>query len=139
MTPEQRAAVVLEARSWLGTPYVHTGRIKGVGVDCAQLLIAVFAAAGVIEEFDPGHYTHDWYMNQSEELYLGHLMRYAVRTEDPQPGDIAVYAFGKCVSHGGIIVEPGYMVHAFRPHGRVDLMELRSLETRWRGYWTVQS
>lgn len=137
MIPAQREKVVEEVLSWLGTPYVHTGRIKGVGVDCAQLLIAVYDAAGVIEAFDPGHYTHDWYMNRSEELYLGHLMRYAVRTDDPQPGDIASYNFGRCVSHAGIIVEPGYLVHAYRPHGRVDLMELRSLEDRFAGYWTV--
>lgn len=34
---EQRAAVAQEALAWLGTPYHHHARIKGVGVDCAQI------------------------------------------------------------------------------------------------------
>ncbi len=33
--------VVRTARTWLGTPYHHQGRLKGVGVDCAGLLIGV--------------------------------------------------------------------------------------------------
>ena len=36
-----RAAVVAEAIAWLGTPYHHRARIKGVGVDCAQLALGV--------------------------------------------------------------------------------------------------
>jgi cell wall-associated NlpC family hydrolase len=31
-----RAAVVAEARSWLGTPFHHQGRVKAAGVDCAM-------------------------------------------------------------------------------------------------------
>lgn len=41
MTPlelQQRAAVIAEAESWLSTPYHHEARIKGHGVDCAQIL-----------------------------------------------------------------------------------------------------
>jgi len=28
-----RQAIIAEARSWIGTPYLHHGRVKGVGVD----------------------------------------------------------------------------------------------------------
>lgn len=28
---------VTEALTWLGTPYHHQGRIKGVGVDCRSI------------------------------------------------------------------------------------------------------
>lgn len=31
---EIRRRVVAEARSWVGTPFHHQGRVKGVGVDC---------------------------------------------------------------------------------------------------------
>jgi cell wall-associated NlpC family hydrolase len=47
-----RAMVVEEARSWAGTPFRHQARVKGVGVDCAQLVIAVGEAAGVMR-IDP--------------------------------------------------------------------------------------
>lgn len=138
MTPDQRAAVVAEAYGWMGCPYIHMGRIKGVGVDCAQLLIAVYGTAGVIEAFEPDTYTHDWYLHRDEDLYLGHLLRYAERTEDPHPGDIAAFKFGRTTSHAGIVSEPGYMIHAYRPYGRVDRTEIRSLDSRLSGYYTVR-
>jgi len=30
-------SLIDEARTWLGTPYHHQPRVKGVGVDCAML------------------------------------------------------------------------------------------------------
>ena len=48
---EQRDLVVKEAYSWIGTPYHHQAMIKGVGVDCALILLAVFREAGLISFF----------------------------------------------------------------------------------------
>ena len=33
---------VQEALTWLGTPYHHQGRVKGVGVDCGTLICEVY-------------------------------------------------------------------------------------------------
>ena len=33
--------VVREAKTWLGTPFHHQGRLKGVGVDCAGVIVCV--------------------------------------------------------------------------------------------------
>ena len=33
--------IVTEARTWVRTPYHHQARLKGVGVDCAGLVIGV--------------------------------------------------------------------------------------------------
>lgn len=38
MTP---AAVIEEARSWLGTPWQHQAAVRGVGVDCLHLVVEV--------------------------------------------------------------------------------------------------
>ena len=43
-----REQVVAEARSWLGTPFHHQGRLKGVGVDCAGLIYCVQHELGLI-------------------------------------------------------------------------------------------
>ena len=43
-----RAAVCSEARRWIGTPWHHRQRALGAGVDCAHLLIAVYAACGLL-------------------------------------------------------------------------------------------
>lgn len=41
-----KADIIAEARTWIGTPFRHQGRIKGVGVDCAGFLIGVGRAVG---------------------------------------------------------------------------------------------
>jgi cell wall-associated NlpC family hydrolase len=118
---EQRQAVVAETLTWLGTPYHHQGRLKGVGVDCAQILIAVYAAVKLINEFDTGYYPCDWMTHRSEERYLGFVSQYAHRVDSPQPGDIVLYRFGRCVAHGGIVVAWPTIVHAFAPERKVVL------------------
>ncbi|NJK40571.1 MAG: peptidase P60 [Acaryochloridaceae cyanobacterium SU_2_1] len=43
-----RQQVIACARGYLGTPYHHQGRLKGVGVDCIGLAIAVAADLGLV-------------------------------------------------------------------------------------------
>lgn len=43
--------VVAEARDWIGTEFHHQARVKGVGVDCAGLVIMVAKALG-LSDFD---------------------------------------------------------------------------------------
>ncbi len=43
--------VIDEARTWIGTPFMHQGRMKGKGVDCVGLLIGVAHALG-LSDFD---------------------------------------------------------------------------------------
>ena len=62
----ERAAVVAAARAWIGTPYHHMADIKGVGVDCAMLLVRVYCDLGLVEPFDPRPYTQDWMMHQED-------------------------------------------------------------------------
>lgn len=110
----QRAAVVAEAESWLRTPYHHRANVKGGGVDCAWLLIEVFAATGMIERFDPGEYPLDWMMHRDDERYLGWVERHACEVLTPLPGDIAVWRFGRTFSHGAIVTEWPFVIHAHR-------------------------
>ena len=113
---QQRAAVVAEARSWLRTPYHHEARVKGVGVDCAHLLIGVFAApsVGLIKPLDIPHYPHDWHMHQGAERYLGIVLDHAHEIPGPPlPGDVVLYRFGRCFSHGAIVVAWPMIIHAY--------------------------
>lgn len=109
---EARAAVLAEARSWLRTPYHHAAKIKGVGVDCATLLIAVYASVGLIEPIDPGYYPPDWALHKDEERYLGWVEKVAKPIETPQPADIALWQFGRSYSHGAIVVAWPQIIHA---------------------------
>lgn len=116
---QQREAVLAEARSWLRTPYHHHEHIKGAGVDCAFLLIEVYAAAGMIEWFDPGYYPQDVMLHRGDETYLAWLEKYGHEVETPQPGDAAVWQFGRSYSHGAIVLAWPQIIHAYRTQGCV--------------------
>lgn len=112
-----RLRVADAARSWLGTPYRHHGRIKGVGVDCAQLLAAVGEEAGLTPPVDLGNYPRLHHMSHSEERFLEWLQALgAHQIERPGLGDMGVWKFGLAHSHGGIVVEVGddpLIVHSY--------------------------
>lgn len=136
-----RAAIVAEAYSWLRTPYHHQARVKGAGVDCVWLLIEVFRTTGIVAPgFDPGNYSGEWYFHHDEEIYMRGVAFHGRTVEKPQIGDIALYKFGRCVSHGAIIVEtsPDLIgIHANRAAGNVELIELRAIENRFHSYWSA--
>lgn len=139
MTDAMRARVIAEAERWLGTPYHSGARVCGAGVDCAQLLIAVFHAAGVVPDLRPASYPPDWYLHRDVERLLVQLAPYATLTRDPQPGDIVTYRFARAVAHAGILVAPGAIIHARQPDGVVrDVVDFAGAE-RFAGAYTVAS
>lgn len=138
MNPAQRDAVVAEAHTWLRTPYRNLGAIKGVGVDCAMLLVRVYQAVGIVPaDFDPRPYAPDWYLHRDEERFLAHVIPRAQRIERGERGDIALYRYGRSVSHGAILVDDEHLIHANRLTGMVELCERRALAPRFDSFWTV--
>ncbi len=133
-------SIVTEAMTWLRTPYHHQGRIKGVGVDCAMILCEVYHAVGMVPFIDPRPYTHDWHLHRSEENYLGWIKQYADPVDVPEPGDVVLYRFGRCISHGGIVVDWPQIIHAYRAEG-VVLADGAStdLAPRIAGFYRVKS
>lgn len=110
----QRLAVIEEARRWLGTPYHHMGRVKGVGTDCLMLLAEVYRTAGVIGEVEVPFYPPDWNLHRDAERYLDGVTAHACEIEGPPgPADVAVFRFGRCYAHGAIVVEWPLLIHAF--------------------------
>lgn len=116
---EQRAAVIREARSWLGTPYHHRARLKGIGVDCAMLLAEVYFAAGLIPYVSPEFYPPDWAMHRDTERYLGWVTQHAHETDDLLQANVVLYKVGRCFSHSAIIVEWPTIIHAMLHDGCV--------------------
>ncbi len=111
---EQRARVVKEAESWLRTPYHPSGRVKGVGVDCAMLLAETYQNCGLVPRIDPAEYPHDWHLHRGQEKYMDYVLQHATMIAAPGgPGDGVLFRFGRCFSHGGIIVKWPRIIHAF--------------------------
>ena len=124
---EERARVVAEARSWLGTPYHHRGKIKGAGVDCAQLPLCVYVGAGMLRDFDTGEYPHDWHQHRDEERYAGFVLGVARELggiDEVRPGDLILFKFGRAYSHGALVIDLPVLIHASMKDDQVVLADL---------------
>ena len=119
-----RAQAVLEARRWIGTPYVLGGRVCGSGCDCATILAEYLIAIGACLREDLGLYSHDWFCHATEERYLLALMRHASKTietvatgkQQASPGDIVLLrlARSRVYNHGAIVTAWPLGIHAAR-------------------------
>lgn len=138
MSAEQRARVIAEAHTWIGTPYHHAGRIKGAGVDCATILCEVYEAAGVIPHVDPTPYPADWHLHRDAERYLGWLEQYGHEVDEPRAGDVIVWKFGRCFSHGAIMCENGHIIHSYLGQGvRLERRDADVFRGRAVKYFTL--
>lgn len=114
-----RDKIIAEARSWIKTPYVQQADVKGGGVDCSMLLVRCWVDSGIVYPFEPRPYPANWHMHHSTERYLDWMENVGIEVEHPQPGDVAIFRFGRCFSHGGIIVENNQLISASSTHRRV--------------------
>jgi len=112
---QQRRQIIDEAISWLRTPYHSEGRVKGGGVDCGMFILEVFERCGLIEHVEVPHYPCDWHLHRSEQKYLGWVQQYCqeVTKREPLPGDIILYQYGRCISHGAIVVNYPKIIHSY--------------------------
>lgn len=118
MNEAARIAVVKEALTWQRTPWHHMQRVKGAGVDCAQILVAVYHECGLVPDIDLGYYTADFHLHRGDETYLTKLLDYTREVDTPLPGDIVGFRYGRPrISHAGIVVEWPMIVHAHRGEG----------------------
>ena len=110
----RRRAVVEEAQRWIGTPFHHAARVRGAGVDCLMLLAEVYERAGICGRIDPPFYVPDWHLHRDAERYRDGLLRYARPLPGPpEPGDIALFRFGRTFSHGAIVTRWPHVIHAY--------------------------
>lgn len=138
-----RFAIVAEALTWLETPFHHAARLKGFGVDCANLLAAVFGAVGLIPAVALPVYPADWHIHNDEPRFLLELDNYADRLPDgtlPQPGDIAMFQYGRHTAHAAIVTVWPQIIHAWKDVGKVVLSEVDSgpLTARLTGFWRMR-
>ena len=91
VTPDE---ILEEVREWMGTPFQHQCRQKGVASDCIGLLYVVAENLGLAPDEIPVDYIG--YKNVPEdgklERNLGYYMQ-KVRMSQIQPGDVLLMSF----------------------------------------------
>ena len=126
MTKTQ-AAVVAEARRWIGTPYVHQASCFGAGTDCLGLLRAVWRRLYVQEPEAVPAYTMDWSEPQGEERLWDAALRHLVAKPagSEEIGDVLLFRMhpGAVAKHLGICTCVGaeaQFVHAYSKFGVIE-------------------
>ena len=104
--------IIKKGREFIGTPFVHQGRLKGIGVDCIGLITGVAKELGLFDVVTPP------YRRYSDGTLL---MQEMLKVFDPAdldskvPGDIIIYWVDKSSKHPqhvGILTETG-VIHTY--------------------------
>lgn len=114
-----RQAILAEAETWLGTRFHHYAWVKGAGVDCLGLIYGVYRAVGLVPEIAIPYYRRDQMLHSDEETYLEALLQYGHEVAHPEPGDVALFMYGRLYWHGAIVVAWPRLIHAFAERGEV--------------------
>jgi NlpC/P60 family putative phage cell wall peptidase len=121
---ELRAAVIAEARAWIGTPYVHQQSAKGAGCDCLGLLRGVWRAVVGPEPIQAPAYTRDWAEAQGRETLLEVCRQFLHEIPICIAGDSDVIVFrmvtGARAKHCGILTGPDLLCHAYDGHQVIE-------------------
>jgi NlpC/P60 family putative phage cell wall peptidase len=111
-----RQQVVIETRSWIGTPYRHQASLKGVGCDCLGLVRGVWRAVIGEEPERAPPYAPDWAEAASGEPLADAAARHLVPIDRDAFRDADVLLFrwrtNLPAKHAAIVTAPGSMVHA---------------------------
>jgi cell wall-associated NlpC family hydrolase len=121
--------IVEQARTWIGTPFYHAGREKGLGVDCIGLVIGVCNELGLIGGYDNREYSQvapDGTMRREVSRFFDELLPGAPMA----PGDVLLFTIGGLEQHIAIYTGPGEqrIIHAFQSVGVVA-------EHDFKGVW----
>lgn len=116
-------SVVLAARRWIGTPYVHQAHCRGAGADCLGLIRGIWREVCGQEPAPVPAYTADWAESDRDEPLLAAARTWLVPRplDAPLSGDVLLFRMraGFVAKHLGIQSECGaepMFIHAYSGH-----------------------
>ncbi len=112
------AAIVAEARAWIGTPYRHQASLKGVGCDCLGLVRGVWRALKGDEPEVVPTYSADWAEASGAERMLAAARRHLVEIDpaERRPGAVLLFRWRSHLpaKHAAILASADTIIHAYQ-------------------------
>ena len=128
-----------EARRWadLKVQYRHRGTTER-GCDCTGMLVGIAKKLGFLRGYNLRMYPQDWNLHAAAGNFLcEELDRFGdvIPNSDARNGDVAIFRFGKCLAHAGVIVnlKSKIFVHSFLTSGKCQYGILR--DSIWSKRW----
>lgn len=112
--------VVLTAREYLGTPWVHTARLKKIGIDCIGLVIETYNEYGANIPPNTDYSLEDEYNKLEDRLSLYFE---PLNTHNFQAGDILVFRTKMMYNHVAIFSGEGTMIHSYQGSAHMQVIE----------------
>ena len=130
-----RDMIVAEARTWLGTPFMHQARLKGVGVDCAGVPVGIARELG-LPYADVQGYARVPSRGQFRNTMASCLD--VIPLAEVQPGDLMSFAFIGEEQHVAVVsqINPIRLIHAWERIGCCVENDFDAVwQRRLRGCW----
>jgi NlpC/P60 family putative phage cell wall peptidase len=112
-----RAAVLAEAREWIGTPYLHQASAKQAGCDCLGLVRGVWRALHGAEPEAIPAYTPDWAERAGAETLHAAARRnlHEIGVCAARPGDVLLFRMHAQapMKHAAILETEDRILHAY--------------------------
>ncbi|MBX3747344.1 MAG: hypothetical protein KF833_18700 [Verrucomicrobiae bacterium] len=124
-TQTDLAALRSAAEAWLGTPFADNSAVRGAGVCCHLLPVAIYRDAGWLPYIAAvPHGPAGWAAAHGRgimEPWLDHGpgARWFAPVPCAQPGDLLGFRVGRCVHHLAVMMPDGGICHAVAQLGVV--------------------
>jgi cell wall-associated NlpC family hydrolase len=112
---EIRAALVAEAKTWIGSPVHWQGAVKG-GTDCRGWIYATAKKVGMPEAANVEAALCNYPMNFTAKYFVDRISKILKRTDNPQPADLLAIKLSpkdKGPRHLAMLVDNNRIIHCY--------------------------
>lgn len=128
--------IIKSALSFINTPYQHQGRLKGVGIDCAGLIIEVIKEVGMDSSFDIKGYDRipDGQTLSKICNTYGKIKDIKNNYYNLEDGDVILFNFLVNPQHLGFYYKLNnldYFIHAYGEPS-INKVIIQRLDSKWK-------
>lgn len=118
-----------EAFTWIGTPYGHFKKERGIGADCALFINEIFVTLKIIRPIEYDYHDRFWFTFRTREIILEQIntsFKQALyqgfsleeKTSDCKRGDLLTFAMrSKLTNHIALYLEGDQIIHSLQRCG----------------------